>query len=481
MKKQPKISQSSFFFLPVMFCLLLSCTKESIPSVTPTPVVYPKIFVVPKYVSKGTEKYLSKNSDYVYDQEMIKTYHLILKNEDLRKLNADPAKEEYIEGALVFEGDTISPVGIRYKGTIGAFAGCLSGPDFGNPSGFKTCEKLSMQIKINWGDRKERFYDLNKLQFHAQNYDKSQLRERLGYWLFNQMGVPAPRAVHARLMISEQYSGLYGLIEEIDNRFVDYFYKTGKGNVFKEVWPVKVNGIAQDDKIFRAALKTNEGDNTDISLMKEFAKAVETSTPTNSKDVIAKYMDVKSIMSYIVVDRGIRHDDGPFHWYCLNGIPCNNHNYYWFEDQKNAKVHIIPWDIDGAFEQIYRGNNSITVITDKWGKSSNNCEPFFYPNSPVKQLSASCDKLTASWLKFNDEYLDLKKTFQKSLLSDEKAIKQLETWAKQISPFIKEADDKFNTGITNPANKKATTLVNWQNAVTDLKSQVEITRNASDF
>ena len=42
-------------------------------------------------------------------------------------INDDPTKEEYIEGALIFEGDTISPVGIRYKGSVGAFVGCTSG------------------------------------------------------------------------------------------------------------------------------------------------------------------------------------------------------------------------------------------------------------------------------------------------------------------------------------------------------------------
>ena len=50
-------------------------------------------------------------------------------------INDDPTKEEYIEGALIFEGDTISPVGIRYKGSVGAFVGCTSGKNPLEPSG----------------------------------------------------------------------------------------------------------------------------------------------------------------------------------------------------------------------------------------------------------------------------------------------------------------------------------------------------------
>ena len=30
-------------------------------------------------------------------------------------------------------------------------------------------------------------------------------------------------------------------------------------------------------------------------------------------------MDVEQLMSQLAVDRTIRHDDGPFHWYCDDG------------------------------------------------------------------------------------------------------------------------------------------------------------------
>ena len=107
-------------------------------------------FVVPVIIPTGNEKYLQENSDYIYDQKNLRTYELKLPQSALDKIDADPAAEEYVEGMLIFEGDTISPVGIRYKGSVGAFVGCLTGDDWFNPSGKKTCSKLSMKIKINW-------------------------------------------------------------------------------------------------------------------------------------------------------------------------------------------------------------------------------------------------------------------------------------------------------------------------------------------
>jgi hypothetical protein len=453
-----------------LLIVVIACSKEEIAD---KPIDTPiKKEVIPIIKPKGNENYLKQNSDYIFNQDKVKTFNLIITSDNFYKLNNDPAKEEYVPAALVFEGDTISPVGVRYKGSLGAFWGCLSGTDNTKPSGYKVCTKLSMQVKINWEGRKEQFFDLNKLQFHSQNHDKAQLRERIGYWLFAQMGVPSPRSVHARLTINGQFVGLFGLTEEIDNRFADYFYKEGNGNIYKEVWPLKANGQVQSDGAFINALKTNE-DSPNVSLIREFGQALAASNSTNSKEVVKKYMDVNRIMSYVVVDRVIRHDDGPFHWYCGNSdvLSCGNHNFYWFEDQKNKKMHLIPWDLDGAFEHIIRNANPITPIADKWGEKSNNCLPFM---SGSRQLSAACDKLTATWVSFDSEFKTLKNNFQNNVLTDEKTINQIDIWAKQIEPFIKEADTFHNGG--SATSNKATKLTTWDAAIIDLKNQIKVAR-----
>lgn len=467
-----RLNKFSKLFLLAIFwvVVIVSCSKEDKP--TPIQSNIPKD-ELPNIKPRGNENYLKQNSDYVYDQTKIKTYELIITKEGLAKIDANPIAEEYVEAALIFEGDTISPVGVRYKGSIGAFGGCLSDPDWGHPAGRKVCEKLSMQIKVNWNDRKERFFDLNKLQFHAQNYDKSQLRERLAYWLFGQMGVPAPRTVHARLIINKKYSGLYGLVEEIDNRFAEYFYKEGKGNVYKEVWPVNPNGEPQSDKVLIEGLKTNE-EEQDIKFIKEFGQAIAASNSSNSKEVISKYMKINEILSYIVVDRAIKHDDGPFHWFCADATigSCENHNYYWFEDKKNKKMHLIPWDMDGAFEQVLLTSNPYTGIADKLGQISNNCLPFSF-GAGRRQRSAACDKLTAAWLGFGPEYDAVKKDFLNNFVKNDKILSQLEVWAKQIEPFIMEADQIHNKGIDKEISKKTTTMIVWGNAVNALRSQVK--------
>jgi hypothetical protein len=465
-----------FIIKPITFLILLlvltSCEKKLIPE-QGVPITTSTGIVIKNIIPKGNEKYLKGTSKVIFNQEKVNTYNIIINYDELNKLDKDPAKEEYVEAALVFDGDTISPIGIRYKGSIGAYAGCLSNPDWSRPSGSKTCVKLSMQLKLNWKDRKVKFYDLNKLQLHSQNYDKSQLRERAGYWLFSQMGVAAPRAVHARVLINGAYSGLYGLVEEVDNRFVEYNFPNGKGNLYKEVWPVNADGQANSKEVFISALKTNESPNTNIDLMSKFAKEISEVAPLSAQSIIKKHMDVTNIMAYVAVDRAIRHDDGPFHWYCnLGGTGCSNHNYYWFEDQKNQKMNLIPWDLDGSFEHVIRNANNVTPVTDKWGETTNDCKPFLYGNNILQQKSAACDKLTAAWVLYKDEYKLAKNKLQNEIITESKALAQFDVWAKQLAPYISEADSYYNFSISTAS--KATTKTTWENATTNLRSQLQL-------
>ncbi len=442
--------------------MLLSCDKDEKITNSTAPD-----FDVPTITPKGDEQYLTLDSDYIFDQDKLATFELKIPGSALEEIDADPAAEEYIEGMLIFEGDTISPVGIRYKGSVGAFVNCVSGSDWSNPSGYKTCTKLSMKIKINWQGREEKFYKLKKLQFHSQNLDPSQMHERLGYWLFRAMGVPAPRSVHARLMINGGYSGLYALTEQIDGRFTRYNFDDGEGNLYKEVWPLDMNGDRHSSQIYINALKTNEDDNPSVDIIRNFAQQLADADQSNIQNVIEQFMDVQEIISFAVVDRMIRNDDGPFHWYC-DGGGCGNHNYYWYEEPANEKLHLIPWDLDNAFENIINNENPVTPIADDWGQTRNNCQPFRYGDLSILQWSACCDKLTAGWASYTQEYQQIKSQFKIGPFSDAQVSTLIENWALQIRQATIEAANKHDDALS---------VSEWERALEHFKNQLEFALN----
>ena len=457
------MTKAKILFLLAIICLLSTCKKEDeiIIDTNPNPDGE-ETGTTPT----GDEPYLNLNSDYIFDQEKLLTFELKISSSNLAKIDADPAAEEYVEGVLIFEGDTLNPVGIRYKGSVGGFVGCVSGSDWSNPSGYKTCTKLSMKVKINWNASEDQFYGLKKLQFHSQNLDPSQMRERLGYWLFREMGVPAPRSVHARLVINGQYSGLYALTEQIDGRFSKYNFDDGDGNLYKEVWPVGMNGQAHNEQTYLNNLKTNEDTNPSAAIIRNFGLAISNADPSTIQNVISASMDINEILSYCVVDRTIRHDDGPFHWYC-DGNGCSNHNYYWYEEPGNEQLHLIPWDLDNAFENITYNANPVTPIADGWGETSANCEPFSYGLFGIRQWSAACDKLTGGWASYTDEYEQIKTQLIEGPFSESQANTMLDIWSAQIREAIIEADQTHDD---------ASSVAEWEQAISILKNQLEFAR-----
>ena len=425
-------------------------------------------FIVPTINPNGNEQYLNLSSDFIFDQNELRTFELKLTEKDLEKIDSDPTAEQYVEGMLIFEGDTISPVGIRYKGSVGAWVGCVDGPNLFEPSGKKICTKLSTKVKINWKGRDERFYGLKKLQFHAQNLDKSHLRERLGYWLFKTMGVETSRSVHARLVINGEFSGLYALTEQIDGAFTDYHFDDKDGNLYKEVWPLYMNGEPMNPQTLISALKTNEDDNPSTDIISGFADKLSNAEKSDIPNIISEYMDINKIISLAVVDRTIRHDDGFLHWYCDEG-GCSSHNFYWYEEPNKKKVNLIPWDLDNAFENIIKHANPVTPIADEWGQITNNCNPFPYGDFGLYQWSASCDKLTGGWAMHKELYAELKEKFIQGPFAASNVNVLLATWSDQIRPVVKEAQDK-NTW-------DQLTVQEWESKLYDLIDQLEFARN----
>ena len=417
-------------------------------------------------------RYSYGDSEYLFDQDKLHTFELTLSEQNLAYLDSAPGLEEYVPGTLTFEGDSL-PVGIRYKGSVGAWVGCLTGNAF-EAEGEKACTKLSMKVKINWEDSDDTFYDVKKLQFHSQNLDPTKMHERLGYWLFREMGVPAPRSVHARLIINGEYNGIYALTEQIDGRFTRQNFDDGTGNLYKEIWPITNSGKPMPEEPLQGSLKTNEDENPSFEIIQQFAQAVIDADSATIQDVMRQWIDVTQTLSYMVVDRAIANDDGVLHFYCGGieeidfGGGCNSHNFYCYEDPTEKIMHLIPWDLDNAFDNITGPANPVTPIKDKWGEKTNDCKPFVYGGWGLSQLSAACDPIIGNLATFEDEYQQLRDIFLAGPFAKDTVEGLLNTWAGQIKDAVQEADE---------AHDDQPSMQTWLGAIEKLKDDLEYARN----
>jgi hypothetical protein len=394
-------------------------------------------------------------AEYLFDPTKVRTYNIIVAQSDLRALDAAPAAEVYVPASLEFEGTRIDNLRVRYKGGYGAFLPPCTGDDL-LATGVKT-GKCSIKLAFDQVDPEKRFHGLRKLNFHSMNRDGSMLRDRLGYSLFRDSGLVAPRSVHARVLINGRLEGLFALVEQVDGRFTrSRFTDGGEGNLYKEIWP-----IHRDRKAYVDALETNEDESPSVDAMLDFKAAIE-----RGASAAEAFVDRDYLMKYVAIDRVIINDDGIFHWWCITAGAGNNpggvgnHNYYWYQESARDFFWLIPWDFDNAFNA-----SGMVVVWPEWSERAT-CTCASTPSSFVPQVPASCDPLTQhfiTWMGDYDRHVD---AFISGPFAAAAVNAKLDTWVAQIRPHVVEA-----AGRLGAPSERA-----WEEAVRALRTTINAAR-----
>lgn len=392
----------------------------------------------------------------VFDQAKVLTYDLTISPLDLALINARPSAEQYVPATLKVMGETLR-VAVRYKGDVGAFlAPCTAQtvPGVGKPL-LPKVGKCSFKIAFDEYDEEARFHGLKKLNLHAMGHDPSLMKERLGYALFREMGVAAPRAVHARVTINGRLEGIFAAVEEIDGRFArSRFRDGGKGNVYKEVWPTDADA---DD--FREALESNK-DEGNVAKMVTFGRAIR-ENPTRAA---ATWIDRQYMVAYLAVDRAILNDDGFLHWYCFV-----NHNYFWYEAVNANRMSLIPWDLDDAFQ-----TDGAVALQTAWNAPAATCgacgagdEGFGDFLNSLRDFSAqrppTCDPLTEEFARWKADYEGAIDRLMKGPFAASNINAKLDAWSKQIEPLVVEA-----TGVLGADSRSS-----WQRKLNELRFTID--------
>ena len=407
----------------------------------------------------------------LYDQGAVHTFDLVVDDDDLAVLDADPAAEEYVDGFLDFGGERYGPIGVRYKGSFGSFVGCvedLDSPD--RPRGAKTCTKLSLKLKFD-GEYDIDFFGVDKVQLHSQNLDPTKMHERLGYAMFRSFGVPAPRSTHARVTMNGELLGLFALTEQIDRRFLDLRFDDTSGNLYKEAWPMVDDPSSRSGQFFVDRLRTNEDDPLPVDPIEDLGAAVRSADDGERLAAIDPFVDVDAWMRYLVVDRAIGHDDGPLR-FDRNETSCGNKNFYLYQEPTANEISIIAWDLDVAFAPLTddrsRTGQLVLEIADAWNESSNGCEPFAYGPAGLLQRSPVCDPLVAAFAEDPDRYDALRAEFLAGPYAEVSIEALLDNWSAQIEPFVAEAAGRQGDAIA---------VDDWRAEVEALRTDIASERN----
>lgn len=180
---------------------------------------------------------------------------------------------------------------------------------------------------------KRRFHGVKKINLRASQNDPTILREKLSSWVFQQIGVPAPRVGFVRLYINGSYWGLYLLVEQIDDCFLESRFGHGSGNLYKGVAGASAFDVEKMRRGFE--LKTNEGRN-DWRDLYQFFTALD---KVRTREEIESLVNVDNVLGYLAGAALVGHWDS-FAW-----LQNNDYLYH----HRDGRFRIIVWDMDNTF------------------------------------------------------------------------------------------------------------------------------------
>mgnify|MGYP000851737805 FL=1 len=206
----------------------------------------------------------------------------------------------------------------------------------GNKKWWPDQNKMQFEVAFNAYDKKGRFKGLKKVLFDAARYNESFLRDRLSLKIMRDVGLPAPCANNARLVVNGAYYGLFTSIEKVDSEFLERYFEAPNGNLYKrQDWAKKTN---EEDK-----------DESDVEAL----------------------LDAKTIQQ---LDAVMNLDEAILEWAAEAVLPDNDGawagglNYYVYNDPLTG-FNVIPWDLDATFERIPFDVDPYTFLKENdWGR-----------------------------------------------------------------------------------------------------------------
>ncbi len=167
----------------------------------------------------------AEDSAPFYDDRVV-TVRLVMDEDDWGYMQQNAVAEEYAKADLWYDGELIPDVAVRPKGNSSLTSAVRSGT-----------ARFSLKVDINFFNSTRNLDGVKKLNFNNGWSDPTLIRETLAYELFEQMGIPTPRAAFVDLWINDTHLGLYTMVEQIDKTFLDNHFDDGSGNLYKPEVP----------------------------------------------------------------------------------------------------------------------------------------------------------------------------------------------------------------------------------------------------
>lgn len=225
---------------------------------------------------------------------------------------------DYYPADIAINGDRVEAVGVRKKGFIGSLSDT----------------KPSLKIKLNEFIGGQEYKGLKRLTLNNQRQDPSLINACLGYSIFRDAGVVAPRCNFARVTVNGAELGIYANVDSIRDEFLEINFDSDAGNLYE--------GTLSDFRDgWTGTIEHKNNEQTSGADVDQLRAALE-APDADLIDQVSAVVDLDTFYTYWATEALVGHWDG------YSG---NTNNFYFYR-RPGGGLAFIPWGADALFRHV---------------------------------------------------------------------------------------------------------------------------------
>jgi hypothetical protein len=238
---------------------------------------------------------------------------------------AEPFGSPYtwFAGTVTIDGEELAPTDVRKKGFIGSLSS----------------ERPSLKLDFVEFDDDLNFEGAERMTLNNAVSDESIIRQCIGYSLFDDAGLPAPRCNFATVEVNGEDLGVYVHLEPVKPAFLERAFGDGGGDLYE--------GTLTDftgERVGTLEPKSND-ESEDLSRVDALLAALDADDDTLLAELDA-VLDLDAFFTFWAMEVLVLHRDG---------YASNTNNFYIYADPTDGnRFHFIPWGVDDILRDNWR-------------------------------------------------------------------------------------------------------------------------------
>ncbi len=269
----------------------------------------------------------------LFDTGTVHEVRVVMHSADWSRLRETYMFNTYYPADVTWDGHVLRNIGVRSRG-------------FGS----RDARKPGLKLDFNTYVAGQELAGLKGVVLDNFRQDAAMLKETVSMSLFARMGLPTPRAAHARIYVNNEYLGLFATIELVDKTFLRRVFAEDDGYLYDFKWDGEyhLGWLGGDPRaystMFQAETHESQAPAQLYGTLVDMITAINRTSRDAWPQVPTRYFDVDTLMAYVAVEAFLSDHDGLAGDWGIN-------NFYLYRYADSEKFVFIPWDKDVNFRE----------------------------------------------------------------------------------------------------------------------------------